>query len=379
MLKPVWGSAKRKGRYGRGGGSRTGGRHRPLSAGRPGRRSWHEIVSRTRDELAKSGCCLLPDFIRPALQDALRTECAAIAPSAHYDVETVNAYNIDVGTPLPDGHPGRITVQRGNAFVARDRIPADAIINRLYSSGPFQRFVASCFGLPRVHELGDPLSGLVLNVVNPGMQHPWHFDTNEFTVSLLTQEADGGGVFEYCPNIRTAERENLGDVRDVLTGRGGRLVQRLTLRPGDLQLFKGRYSLHRVSTVRGTRRGTRRSSPTASARGHRQRRAHEAALRSRPARAPGGGGARRPGRPVAGLGEAVSCASTRQERSRSTTSTPSPTHAPTSARSATSTTTSRNWRNRTSSGSSPNTGRRAGSPSRPCSTSAARTASTRRW
>ena len=217
----------------------------------PGGAGWNGIVSRTRDELAKSGCCVLPDFIRPALQDALRAECAAIAPDAHYDVETVNAYNIDVGTPLPDGHPGRITIQRGNAFVARDRIPAGAIIHRLYSNGLFQRFVASCFGLPRVHELDDPLSGLVLNVVKPGMEHPWHFDTNEFTVSLLTQEPEDGGVFEYCPNIRTAERENFADVRDVLTGRGGRLVQRLTLRPGDLQLFKGRYSLHRVSTVRG--------------------------------------------------------------------------------------------------------------------------------
>ncbi|NKZ04721.1 HalD/BesD family halogenase [Actinomadura latina] len=217
----------------------------------PGGAGWNAVVSRTRAELAKSGCCVLPDFIRPALQDTLRTECAAIAPAAHYDVETVNAYNIDVDTPLPDGHPGRITVRRGNAFVARDRIPADSIVHRLYSSGLFQRFVASCFGLPRVHELGDPLSGLVLNVVNPGMEHPWHFDTNEFTVSLLTQEPEDGGAFEYCPNIRTAERENLGDVRDVLTGRGGHLVQRLTLRPGDLQLFKGRYSLHRVSTVRG--------------------------------------------------------------------------------------------------------------------------------
>lgn len=212
---------------------------------------WNATVSRTRDELAKSGCCVLPDFIRPALQDELRTECSEIAPSAHYDVETVNAYNIDVDTPLPDGHPGRITVERGNAFVARDRIPADTIIQRLYSNGLFQRFVASCFGLPRVHELDDPLSGLVLNVVKPGMEHPWHFDTNEFTVSLLTQEPDGGGVFEYCPNIRSAERENFGDVRDVLTGRGGHLVRRLTLRPGDLQLFKGRYSLHRVGTVRG--------------------------------------------------------------------------------------------------------------------------------
>ncbi|MFA1544813.1 HalD/BesD family halogenase [Actinomadura chokoriensis] len=217
----------------------------------PGGAGWSTVVSRTRDELAKSGCCVLPDFIRPALQDALRTECAAIAPSAHYDVETVNAYNIDVDTPLPDDHPGRITVERGNAFVARDRIPADLIVHRLYTSALFQRFVASCFGLPRVHELADPLSGLCLNVVNPGMEHPWHFDTNEFTVSLLTQEPEDGGVFEYCPNIRTAERENLGDVRDVLTGRGEHLVQRLALRPGDLQLFKGRYSLHRVSAVRG--------------------------------------------------------------------------------------------------------------------------------
>ncbi|MEU5988363.1 arpA protein [Spirillospora sp. NPDC047418] len=217
----------------------------------PGGAAWNAMVSRTRDELAKSGCCVLPDFIRPALRETLRAECSKIAPSAHYDVETVNAYNIDVDTPLPDGHPGRITVERGNAFVARDRIPAGSIVQRLYSSGLFQRFVASCFGLPRVHELDDPLSGLVLNVVKPGMEHPWHFDTNEFTVSLLTQEPDDGGVFEYCPNIRTAERENFGDVRDVLTGRGERLVRRLALRPGDLQLFQGRYSLHRVAAVRG--------------------------------------------------------------------------------------------------------------------------------
>ncbi|MGW5416947.1 HalD/BesD family halogenase [Actinomadura geliboluensis] len=219
--------------------------------GEPDGAGWAAAVSRTRAELAKTGCCVLPDFIRPALREALRAECAKIAPSAHYDVETVNAYNIDIGTPLPDDHPGRITVERGNAFVARDRVPADALIHRLYTNGLFQRFVASCFGLPRVHELADPLSGLVLNVVGPGMEHPWHFDTNEFTVSLLTQEPEDGGVFEYCPNIRTAERENLADVRDVLTGRGDRLVRRLALRPGDLQLFKGRYSLHRVSTVRG--------------------------------------------------------------------------------------------------------------------------------
>ncbi|GAA2170545.1 HalD/BesD family halogenase [Actinomadura napierensis] len=213
--------------------------------------AWTAVVSRVRDELANSGCCVLPDFIRGSLRERLRAECAAIAPRAHYDVETVNAYNIDVGTPLPGDHPGRITVERGNAFVARDLVPAAHIIHRLYSDPLFQRFVAACFGLPRVHELADPLSGLCLNVVKPGMGHPWHFDTNEFTVSLLTQQAEDGGVFEYCPNIRSAEEENFGDVRAVLTGRAGHLVRRLVLRPGDLQLFRGRYSLHRVSEVRG--------------------------------------------------------------------------------------------------------------------------------
>ena len=212
---------------------------------------WAAVVSRTRAELAESGCCVLADFIRPALRDVLGAECARIAPHAYYATETVNAYNIDVATPLPDDHPGRLTTERGNAFVPRDRIPADSIVQRLYSSEPFQRFVAACFGLPRVHELADPLSGLVLNVVRPGMEHPWHFDTNEFTVSMLTREAAGGGVFEYCPNIRSAEAENFGDVRRVLAGDGGDLVRRLTLRPGDLQLFKGRYALHRVSAVSG--------------------------------------------------------------------------------------------------------------------------------
>ncbi|MGI5169132.1 HalD/BesD family halogenase [Spirillospora sp. CA-253888] len=209
------------------------------------------VVERTRRDLEATGCSVLPGFVPAALHGELRREGAALAPLAHYDVETVNAYNIPLDADLPEGHPGRIRIRRGNAFVARDRIPAESIIARLYSSAEFRRFVAACFGLPEVHELADPLSALCLNVVNPGMEHPWHFDTNEFTVSMLTQESDEGGAFEYCPGIRSAEAENLGDVRDVLEGRSDRLIRRLALRPGDLQLFKGRYSLHRVSTVRG--------------------------------------------------------------------------------------------------------------------------------
>jgi hypothetical protein len=219
----------------------------------PGSPAWRAEVARARDELDSVGCRVLPDFIRPSLHEDLRREGADLAPLAYYDVETVNAYNIPVDRPLPPDHPGRTTLERGNAFVARDQIPAGAIIHRLYTNEVFQRFVADCFGLPELYELADPLSGLCLNVVTPGRSHPWHFDTNEFTVSMVTQAPESGGTFQFCPNIRSADAENFADVRAVLDGRGDGLVRTLTPRPGDLQLFRGRYSLHQVSTVRGAR------------------------------------------------------------------------------------------------------------------------------
>lgn len=189
----------------------------------PDSTAWKDAVDRARRDLRELGCSVLSNFVRSSLHEELRAEGAAIAPLAHYDVEVVNAYNIAVDAELPEDHPARTAMERGNAFVARDAIPRQAIIHRLYTSELFQRFIAECVEVPRVHELADPLAGLCLNVVRPGMDHPWHFDTNEFAVSLLTQQSEDGGVFEYCPGIRSARDENFGDVRAVLAGDGEHL------------------------------------------------------------------------------------------------------------------------------------------------------------
>ncbi|WP_019810361.1 HalD/BesD family halogenase [Saccharomonospora halophila] len=218
---------------------------------RPDSPAWADVVDRVRRDLDGQGCSVLPNFVRSSRHGDLRREGAGMAPHAHYDVETVNAYNIPTDAPLPADHPGRITMRRRNAFVAKDHVPPDSILGGLYSDGHFQRFLAACFDLPEIHELADPLAGLVLNVVRPGMDHPWHFDTNEFAVTLLTQAPEAGGEFEYCPGIRSAGDENFADVSAVLRGEGGDLVHTLTLRPGDLQLFRGRFSLHRVTPVTG--------------------------------------------------------------------------------------------------------------------------------
>ncbi len=224
--------------------------HYPL--GNPRGRTYSDVIAHTRRALAADGCAVLPGFVRESWVERLRAEGRAVAPRAYVETHTVNVYNTE--TPeesLPPGHPARVRFERGNAFVARDHIPDDAAIHRLYRDVDFQAFLAACFGLPRLFELADPLAGLCLNVVADGRSHPWHFDTNEFAISMLTQAPAAGGVFEYCPDIRSAGAENPDDVADVLAGRGEHLVRRITLRPGDLQLFRGRYALHRVTEVSG--------------------------------------------------------------------------------------------------------------------------------
>jgi len=91
---------------------------------------------------------------------------------------------------------------------------------------------------------------VIVNVAYAGDGFPWHFDTNNFTITLAIQSADEGGLFEYAPNIRQ-DGENFEAVKAVLDGVSD-WVKSLALEPGDLQLFKGRYSLHRVSPLKGS-------------------------------------------------------------------------------------------------------------------------------
>jgi hypothetical protein len=212
--------------------------------------AWHDVVTRARTELRAQGATVLRDVVRPERRALLRAQGDEVAGAAHTEVARVNVYNTDPDDDLPDAHPARVVLQRRNAFVARDRIPVGHLVQRLYAHPGLHRLLAACFEVPAVHPLADPYAGLTLNVVAPGGDHPWHFDTNEIAVSLLTRAPDGGGVFEYCPGLRAAGDENHAGVRAVLDGDRGP-VRRLELRPGDLQLFRGRFSLHRVSTVHG--------------------------------------------------------------------------------------------------------------------------------
>ena len=73
-----------------------------------------------------------------------------------------------------------------------------------------------------------------------GHYFPWHFDGNEFTVSILIQEAEEGGLFEFVPDIRKPGDENLESVKSILKGSRER-GRSLKLKSGDIKLKTGAY------------------------------------------------------------------------------------------------------------------------------------------
>ncbi|WP_136249144.1 HalD/BesD family halogenase [Halomonas borealis] len=208
------------------------------------------LIRECREQLAEDGCVVLKRFVPDEALARLERETERLSPEAHYNQTETNPYNSDGDDSLPASHPKNRFDDRTNGFVAGDRIDSETIIRQVYEHPGFQRFIASVVGMDEIHEYADPLAGLVINVLREGCQHPWHYDTNEFIVTMMTRQSHGGGRFEYAPGIRSPEGENFEGVEEVIDGDHSRL-EALDLQPGDLQVFFGRYSLHRVTPVEG--------------------------------------------------------------------------------------------------------------------------------
>ena len=219
----------------------------------PDSSAYQDAMSAVQADLDAYGCAVLQRFVRSEALEQLVKEADRVAPLAHRSFGRTNAYFTQDRDDLPTSHPLRRFYDRSNAFVPADNFGTESDLRRIYQWAPFSAFIREALRETNFYPYADPLADMIVNVTEEGNGFPWHFDTNNYTVTLALQNGDRGGEFEYVPWLRSATDENYGGVQSVLdeTSDG---VRTLVLEPGDLQLFKGRYALHRVKPVEGQTR-----------------------------------------------------------------------------------------------------------------------------
>jgi hypothetical protein len=210
------------------------------------------LIARLRDAIENDGCAVLKGFVRAERIADLVEECDRVAVHGHRNFNRTNPYFTQDRPDLPEEHPMRRFYDRSNAFVPADHFGSGSILREIYEWPAFAPFVQAALGEERFYRYADPLADVIVNTADAGNGFPWHFDTNNYTVTLAIQNAETGGSFEYSPYLRTPTDENYAGVQAVLDG-DARLIRTLQLEPGDLQIFKGRYSLHRVTPLSGPR------------------------------------------------------------------------------------------------------------------------------
>ena len=208
------------------------------------------FLRRCRDQIDRQGWCNLDGFIRPAALEALAGEANALLPGAEALTIKRTIYGGKVDASAPEGDPRRREYTHHALQLADDQLPADTLVQRLYRCDVLTDFVRRVQGKAELYRYADEFQALNIVALPPGSWHGWHYDYNECTVTLLLQAAEEGGEFTFIPNVRTAEDENRDIVDRFLAGDMSH-AKTLSRAAGTLTLFRGEYSLHGVTEVKG--------------------------------------------------------------------------------------------------------------------------------
>lgn len=210
------------------------------------------LVDSCRAALRREGACKLDGFLRPEAVSRLAEEAAELISNGFRNDAANTVYFEDVDPSLPEDDPRRLLQRSAQIAVAMDVLPPHFGIRRVYGWDGMTRFAAAALEEDVLYRSADPLDGCNLTAYEEGDELGWHFDQSAFSITLMIQPAERGGVFEYVPMIRTPEDENYPAVHAILRGSRDGVVP-FPSDAGTLAFFRGRYSLHRVTPVAGSR------------------------------------------------------------------------------------------------------------------------------
>ena len=221
------------------------------------------LMQDIRTQWTTVGAVELPGFIRESVRAQLAAE---VAPSAgllsHHRLYAKPYLGAPVFGNLTDldtdpRHPLRRQHQTDIHAVAADQVSRGTLLRRLYDSPQVAAFFARLVETPELHQYADEFQKLNVMYQFDGGARNWHYDGSDFVATLMVQQGDEGGEFEFAPFIRGEMNEDgryderYDAVRALFDGsyEGRRLKTRAET--GSLQLFNGCRSLHRVRSVYG--------------------------------------------------------------------------------------------------------------------------------
>jgi hypothetical protein len=218
----------------------------------PGSEAVDALLREGRTTLQHHALFSLPGFVRPEAASFMAAEIEARVPVAcRHDTDRAS-YDSD-GKSWPAGHPRTVKHLFRYHQVLNHQIPNNSPLRRLYCWEPLREFLRQLMGYETFYRSECPHLALSAKVAGDGDTDGWHFDGNDVVFSVVLKEPEQGGLFEYVPNLRTHKDENYEAVAAVFDGnRDG--MRSVKLSVGDLNVFQGDYTLHRVSPVKGDRK-----------------------------------------------------------------------------------------------------------------------------
>ncbi len=213
---------------------------------------YRALAEQSASGFRDDGVALLPRFLTEDGLGQIVEEAERLVAHAFFCRNDHNVYLDDGDSSASADSAQNRRLRTDVGSIANDFLDPDGALQQLYDSEWLAPFVAKVVGAPELFQSSDPLGALSINVFAPGDAHAWHFDESLFTITLMVQEAESGGYFEYVTGLRTDDVRNHDGVQSVLDGDESH-VKRLAFSAGTLSIFRGRHTMHRVTEVEGTR------------------------------------------------------------------------------------------------------------------------------
>ena len=216
----------------------------------PASPEYRVLVQACRDQLRDSGVAQLAGFLTPAAVSEMLALASQLVSRAWASNQAHTVYFEPADDAAGPGHPRALLQHSAKKAIAYDLIPSGAPIRQLYESDDLTGFIAAVLGKQVLYRSADPLDALEIAIFDDGDELGWHFDNSEFSVTVMYQESETGGHFDYYPWLRDEDHDNYPAVQEILHG-GSEGVVRLPASPGTLAVFRGQHALHRVTPVSG--------------------------------------------------------------------------------------------------------------------------------